>query len=515
MRLLYLTRGLTTMSGRSAFVGRTLFDRLSEIADDAVPTHIVFPMGMRDPDPQLLDDVLTARSYLRYDPHVIYFEGGLMGHDDWRVPRLLLERSVRIGAIAVVADVDELTAQEERERYRAKEALKFLGAQLRYGSDDREPLVAVDKKTGRKRLVYRPEQITTSDWLRPAYDGVEKILISSPVQLVAGSQGILAACDQTTTATLYMDEFVDQFAYSPLASVSKFGDGYVVLIAGLVSHDRLLAEAPDNATWIINTINLLRAESARDVGRYKSIRRLQQAFHEIKTTAPNPDDPVNSATLARVLDREQEVMLRRQIAADARGQLGDLFGTSWDRLTPAAQQRLAAAEVHRRDSELMADTEEAQDFSAAVGAYSRAVETEVLCRLFEQHRDRDDAGDLPEPPAGEGSKTRSLAALKRYVTGGNALTMGEMGWVLLNVGYKLRDAEPNSFAAHLRQRLVDYDAFYRDKFPRRLLDYADKYRNAAMHVGDVSAEDCKAARDHLFEEPVRLLLYLTEAVHGH
>jgi hypothetical protein len=303
MRLLYLTRGLTTMSGRSAFVGRTLFDRLSEVSD-AVPAHIVLPMGVSDPDPQLLDDVMTARSYLRYDPHVIYFEGGLMGFDEWRVPRMLLERSVRMGAIAVIADVGELIAQEERERYRAKETLNFLGARLRYGADDREPLAAVDKKTGRKRLVYRPEQITTSDWLRPAYDGVEKILISSPVQLTV-SQGILAACDETTTATLYKDEFVDQFAYSPLASVSKFGDGYVVLIAGLVSHDRLLAEAPDNATWIINTINLLREEGARDVERYKSIRRLQQAFQEIKTTGGGPDNPVDAETLARVLDQSR------------------------------------------------------------------------------------------------------------------------------------------------------------------------------------------------------------------
>jgi hypothetical protein len=511
MRLLYLTKGLTTMSGRSAFAGRTLFDRLSEIANDAVPAHIVFPMGVSDPDPQLLDDVMTARTYLRYDPHVIYFEGGLMDHDDWRVPRLLLERSVRLGAIAVVADVGEMTAQEERERYRAKEALKFLGARLRYGSDDREPLMAVDKKTGRKRLVYRPEQIISSDWLRPAYDGVEKILISSPVQLSV-SQGILAACDQATTATLYMDEFVDGFAYSPLASVFKFGDGYVVLIAGLVSHDRLLAEAPDNATWIINTINLLRAESARDVQRYKSIRRLQEAFHEIKTTASNPDDPVNSATLARVIDREQEVVLRRQISADARAQLHDLFGSNWGRLTHATQQLLVGAEVHRRDSELLADTEEAQDFSAAVGAYSRAVETEVLCRFFEPYRDRDDAGALPEPPQGDSSKATSLRALKRDAGGGNILTLSEMGWVLLNVGCKLRDAQPNSFATHLSERLADYDAFCRDKFPGRLLDYATKYRNAAMHPGDVSAEDCKAARDHLFEEPVRLLLYLTEAV---
>jgi hypothetical protein len=33
-----------------------------------------------------------------------------------------------------------------------------------------------------------------------------------------------------------------------------------------------------------------------------------------------------------------------------------------------------------------------------------------------------------------------------------------------------------------------------------------------MHVEDLSAEECRAARDYLFNEPVRLLLVLLEAV---
>jgi hypothetical protein len=49
-------------------------------------------------------------------------------------------------------------------------------------------------------------------------------------------------------------------------------------------------------------------------------------------------------------------------------------------------------------------------------------------------------------------------------------------------------------------------------FPQRLLEYAENVRNRAMHVDDLTLDDCKVARDYLFEEPVRLLLDMTSAL---
>jgi hypothetical protein len=88
-----------------------------------------------------------------------------------------------------------------------------------------------------------------------------------------------------------------------------------------------------------------------------------------------------------------------------------------------------------------------------------------------------------------------------------------MAFILMNLGCRLRDDEPNAFAAYLRERLNDHGAFCDEaRFPQRLNDYAQQFRNRAMHAGELTVEDCKAARDYLFEEPVRLLVYLAEAL---
>lgn len=99
----------------------------------------------------------------------------------------------------------------------------------------------------------------------------------------------------------------------------------------------------------------------------------------------------------RALDSTVQATLRRESAQVARAQLTELFGDLWESLSEQAQRQLVQAEVYRRDAELLADTEEGFEFSAAVGAYSRAVEVELLRRLFEPFRSRADAAELPKP----------------------------------------------------------------------------------------------------------------------
>jgi hypothetical protein len=42
------------------------------------------------------------------------------------------------------------------------------------------------------------------------------------------------------------------------------------------------------------------------------------------------------------------------------------------------------------------------------------------------------------------------------------------------------------------------------RFPQLLARYEELFRDRAMHFDDLSTTDCAAARQHLFEEPVRL-----------
>lgn len=516
MRLLYLTRAATAASGREAFAGRLLYDRLAEAADDAIAAYIVAPSGSEGGvSLELLDrDVLTTRSYLAFDPHVIYFEGGLVaGPEHWRVPRAFLERSVRAGAIAVIAGAEFNELNRNRDAYIA--ASDFLGAQPNYGSEDSisgslgpSPVYGIDRSTEKREFDVQPHTMLISDWLRPVYADIDRILAVSPVDILGG-QDVLATGDTSNTATLQRDLFVNELDYCTFATIRQLGDGFVVFIAAEVSHDLVVERSPDNPRWILNTIRLLRAEMAKDARRYAGIRRLQKVVADTKRDAPEAD--WHERTLNHALDREAPASGRRASAEAARSQLSELFGPVWDSISDAAQRQLVAAEIYRHDAEVLADTEHEIDFSAAVGAYSRALEMELLRRLFEPYRGRSDADDLPAPRS-QKREGRSLDALRRRLDGQDP-SLGEMAFILMHVGCRLRDVEPNAFAAYLRDRLTDYAVFCDEAcFPARLNDYVQRFRNRAMHVGELSADECKAARDYLFEEPVQLLVYLAKAL---
>jgi hypothetical protein len=88
-----------------------------------------------------------------------------------------------------------------------------------------------------------------------------------------------------------------------------------------------------------------------------------------------------------------------------------------------------------------------------------------------------------------------------------------MAFVLMNVGCRLHDNEPNAFARYLRERLVGHAQFCgRRGVPAASTGVRGDFRNRAMHVDDLTLDDCKVARDYLFEEPVRLLLDMTSAL---
>lgn len=184
MRILYLTQGATVLSGREAFGGRTLFDRLAEHAGEAIVAHAVVAAGEEgDISLELLDkDVMTARSYLAFDPHVIYFEGGLLGGlGPWRAPRALLEQSVRSGAVVIVADAEFNELNQDREEYIS--AWDFLRARPNFGRDDDSPVYGIDRTTQEREFDLDPHRMVVSNWLRPVYQGVDRILAVSPIEL--------------------------------------------------------------------------------------------------------------------------------------------------------------------------------------------------------------------------------------------------------------------------------------------------------------------------------------------
>jgi uncharacterized protein (TIGR02391 family) len=109
-------------------------------------------------------------------------------------------------------------------------------------------------------------QMSVSDWLKPALEGIDSILADWVVDLRTGKNDI-AASGNATTDIYVKGVKVEGGCRSPWASVNQYGRGHAVLIGAVVSDDRLVDVCPDNARWISNLIALL-TERSREIAEW-------------------------------------------------------------------------------------------------------------------------------------------------------------------------------------------------------------------------------------------------------
>jgi len=196
--------------------------------------------------------------------------------------------------------------------------------------------------------------------------------------------------------------------------------------------------------------------------------------------------------------------------AAARDRLSGMFGTLWEGLAPDCRDFLVTAEVLKDDLVSLSETDPSIDFSPAVQMYSKALERDLLDKVFRPFASSTHAHDFPATAAKQ-DLARSVAALQSFVTGSRELALGDMAFCLLNLGCKMRKVEQNGFAEFLQIKVYNLHVFCDDhKFPGRLIEYAQEYRNKSAHVAKLSKDACMAARAFLLEEPIRLLILLEE-----
>jgi hypothetical protein len=519
LRVLYLTTALS-VNGRDAFRGRRLFDRLRGVSEEAVVGHVVWGPEFDDaPVPsEFMNDVVRRSVLDELRPNVIYLEGGLcpMPSGEWRFPRLLLESLVRDGAVAIVADADQRVLAAEKAAYR--DAATFLGAHADYGADDGpDPVYGADLTSywrSPRTVVVAPEGMGISAWLKPVYEHVDEIVVDSPVRLSSWSE-LLATCNLDSSGTLRHDLWVNEHDPVPFASVRPLGDGFMVLIAGGVSSDHLLERCPGNTDWLVRVAQFLVDEAEKDTSRRSALRRLQDVVEAARARVRvlADEDAAGDSFAAELEPALRD--LKRQFAAEqlqqARDRMERHFGADWPRLGEDARTFLITGEVLRHHLEEYVSVEPAWDFSSAVAAYSQALESSLLERVFEPYRAYPGAIALPDTLDDERTR-QSAEALRKFVEGGK-LTLGQMAFCLLNLGCAQRDVEDNAFGRYLAGRLVDLGRFCDgEKWPTRLRRYNDKFRNRAAHVDRLTLQDCIEARAYLLEEPTRLLISLGRAL---
>lgn len=200
---------------------------------------------------------------------------------------------------------------------------------------------------------------------------------------------------------------------------------------------------------------------------------------------------------------------------EAEVRLSEQFADLWPFLGEECRSFLNTAEILRGELDRFAAADPSIDFSPAVIAYSKALERELLDRLFAPFVAWGAAVEALPEPTGGGGVDRSISALRGFIEGSKTLALGEMSYCLRNIGCKMREVEPNVFAHFLTAQLVSHAAFCDEaRFPQQLQKYVVKYRNQAAHVERLTREDCEGARAFLLDEPVRLLMTLTRSLRG-
>ncbi len=250
---------------------------------------------------------------------------------------------------------------------------------------------------------------------------------------------------------------------------------------------------------------------AADLAKLSSVV-LQAKQRVTQSGQPQANADVFASEVDPVLVELMNKIRETQVTTAAGERLRAIFGSLWQRLVADCRDFLVTAEVLKDNLVSLTETDPSIDFSPAVAAYSKALEKAVLERLFRPFLSFDAAAIIPEQ-TGRSDQDRSLASLRKFVTTRRDLTLGDMAFCLLNVGCKLRSHTQNGFARFLSTKISNLDAFCGEfKFPGRLIEYVEEFRNKSAHVAKLSKDSCMGARAFILEEPVRLLLVLEEAL---
>jgi hypothetical protein len=235
-------------------------------------------------------------------------EGGLVitNDGDWRFPENEATKFCEDGGVLIVSDVDLNELIVKKEGY--LKTAKFFGARVRYGNNDFEPVYGADEDRywrSFRQILYKPDKMIISEWLRPIYNGVPEILAGIPGCL-SQYQSLVASCNSDTTGILDSDIWIDRVNACPFASAAQIGFGFAVLIAGNVSGDVWLEGCKHNTTWLTNLAAFLVDTAASDRSRRQSHRR---SPHLLSLSHRSIDKPTVSAIARKIKSEGVNVWL--------------------------------------------------------------------------------------------------------------------------------------------------------------------------------------------------------------
>ena len=265
LRVLYLQHA-PSVNGRDALLGHHLLETFKGTAEECLLAHCVVDELPHPLHPDLGTDLISVETVRRFRPNVIYLERGLFAPDGkWRIERQFLDELTRNGCVLIAADVDTNRLNHQANLYLDGLTLFKTTVSRDHNGEAAALLDDVSNAGGWFEVVCHPAQMTISDWVKPIYQGIERIVVGAPAPVSTIFADPLASGDRDSVKVLVERGGAPDTGI--FAIVYKLGDGYAVSIAGGVTADVWAGVAPDNTIWLVNIASFLTREVQRNRAR--------------------------------------------------------------------------------------------------------------------------------------------------------------------------------------------------------------------------------------------------------
>jgi len=244
------------------------------------------------------------------------------------------------------------------------------------------------------------------------------------------------------------------------------------------------------------------------------LRRLEKATRQARSIASAESDPdtsgqVFSSEIDPVLIDFANKAREKQLGSNAESTLRSLLEPFWNNLVPETRDFLFTGEVLKDELTSISETRANIDFSPAIAAYSKALEKEILEKLFKPLLISTAPLELPNP-TGKSGWDRSVQTLRDILEKKRDPMLGEVAYCLKFLGCEMRTNPGNGFVRYLESKVRLDDFCSKFHIPSRIMRFKDKYRNGSVHVARLEQDDCLDARSFLLSRS-RGLLYEFEA----
>lgn len=217
-----------------------------------------------------LADSLVPESRLQHFDAIV-MEGGWQpwGAGQARITTESAATFVRGGGQLLVCDIGR---NEARNHHDDLVAAKWLLKAVPKYNANLDPEYLQDdlaRDPDRYGFWFYPDEMSVSEWLQPAFEGVDRLLVEHPLYLMPGDA--IAASGSATTEVLAADVFVDRNIRAPWASMSTVGQGHVLVVGAIITPDPMVERSPGNAIWLGNLLNLAFERTAKRLGWTKPV----------------------------------------------------------------------------------------------------------------------------------------------------------------------------------------------------------------------------------------------------